>query len=425
MFKANLIFNMNNKNIIDDVKEIIHTITGGILNEPVLDGSGPNGGRAKRTRKLYRKTATKGKSKPKVAKNKNKNNNTTKRISGRAKRGRATMPFETLAQPVPSMHSKRESVRVYHKEYLCDIITSPTANNFSAQSFPINAGIIGPWLKNMSTAYTEYKFTGLAYEFQSSATPYSTNSTIGTYAMAVQYNTQTPIPTDYNTLMESTGVKTGRIIDSALCPVECSSKKFFKVRTGALPASDDIADYDMGNFIIGSRGCATSINIGRLWVSYSVILTKPTASYGVTESSAHYQLANFDKNHFVGATREAKLDTIGLTFDNVNTITFPLGSRGTYKLSLDITGDSTANLGTIATTLVNATAVSIYKKATANHLQVPAPTSTGTDVHYETCISITDSSVLAKVIFTDNVVVPTTATQSELYVEECNINLKN
>lgn len=429
---------MSNRGFIGDA---IHTLTGGLLNSGVYDGSGKLSLRKKQARAAARKGKFIGPYSPQFYGKKSKTDKkqsinvinvrpkVPKRPRQRRQRFLPKLPSEIYAQPVPSMHSQKESVRVTHSEYISDIYSSAAANTINTNYYQVNPGTLGPWVNNMAVAYTEYKFKSLMYEFKSSASDYSGTPSVGQLAIGVQYDVNKPLIEDWQTMMEATGVQSGKVTQNILCAIECAPKagnKTLNIRAGALPIGADLIDYDLARVTVASTGCPAQvggINLGQLWVTYDIILMKPQTSYGVTESTAHYQLTGFDLTHFVGTEQEKKIDTIGLLFNDLNTITFPIGTRGNYKLSLDIVGSSETTEALI-TTLVNAVGINIYRNSTVSHIQIPA-TGASTVTHYELAFKIPDSSKTATITFTSGKVVPSSATSVDLFVEESNIDLKN
>jgi len=200
----------------------------------------------------------------------------------------------------PKFHGGGRTQVVTHREYLCDIYTSPTANTFQIQRFGINPGDAKtfPWLAQLACNYEEYRMCGLVFEFKTMSADAlnSTNTALGSVIMATEYNSLLPTFASKYAMENYEFAQSCKPSSNMAHAVECSrggapmSELYVRGPSGQ-NASGDIRMYDLGAFQIATTGMqGTSVNIGELWVSYCCELIKPKlcASLGDAIASAHY-----------------------------------------------------------------------------------------------------------------------------------------
>ncbi len=173
------------------------------------------------------------------------------------------------------------SVRVRHREFLCDV-TSSTA--FSAIEYTINPGnsTTFPWLSSVASAYEQYSFKGLIFEFRStSATAVSsTNTALGTLVMSTNYDVNDPPFADKRSMEAYLYTVSTVPSRDIIHPVECKPglnvlTNYYINHESTPPADTDARFYDMGKMTLATTGMQAASTIGELWVSYDVVLSKP------------------------------------------------------------------------------------------------------------------------------------------------------
>ena len=224
---------------------------------------------------------------------------------------------------------------IRHKEYLCDVISSPTANTFNLQSFMINPGQAAtfPWLSQIAQNYEEYILEGCLFEFRSMSADAlnSVNTALGTVIMATEYNASNANFASKAEMEAYEYSMSEKPSHSMIHPIECDPRQNpvpeLYVRPGALPSGQDQRLYDLGNFQIATTGCqGTSVNLGELWISYQVTLLKPKLyqalgyDIGIYHSVSSSGLANATPL----GTPVAAYSNITPTFSSGTTINFPL-----------------------------------------------------------------------------------------------------
>lgn len=191
---------------------------------------------------------------------------------------------------------------VRHREYLGPIISSPTANAFRIQSFPLNPAqsITFPWLSTIASNYEEYKPNGLMFEFRSTASDAiasSTNLALGQLMMCTQYDPTDPQFASDVELLNYTWAQSGKVSDCVQHFVECDPKQsplsHLYTREGASANDSDLRFSDFGRFSIATSGLqGTSVQIGQLWVTYEFILYKPKLGSASSEAGGWFHFSN-------------------------------------------------------------------------------------------------------------------------------------
>jgi len=129
-------------------------------------------------------------------------------------------------------------------------------------------------------------------------------------------------------------------------PIECAPKEnpfqVQYVRTGSVPAGDNVLLYDMGVTHVAVSGMqADNIVVGDIWVTYEVELSKPIISSNVT--SAGYYAEYFNQSSptsaslFGPATTLVNIGNLPLTVRD-NTINIPPGTSGTLRFFIGLRG---------------------------------------------------------------------------------------
>lgn len=251
---------------------------------------------------------------------------------------------------VPAMHSSGQSVVVRHKEYIADIDGSI---NFSVQaSYALNPGLSTtfPWLSTIAGQYQEYTWKGIVFHYvpTSGDIVSGTNPAIGSVMLATQYRSSQSAFNNKQQFLNEYFSSDAKPSVEFCHPIECDPKEnpfnVQYVRTGAIPAGEDIKTYDLGVTSIATQGMPANGNIvGELWATYEVELRKPIpiGSVGASLYSAHYQGTLVTNAAWLGIARTlVSVDTIGLSFTN-NTITFPASFVGRYYVTLWFAGSLT------------------------------------------------------------------------------------
>jgi len=194
----------------------------------------------------------------------------------------------SLIQDPPPMYNKvvakNGGIVVHHREYLGDIITSPTPNTFTIQSFPINPGQSQsfPWLSQVAQNYEQWTPEGIVFEFRSMSADAlnSVNTALGTVIMATNYNSGNPLFASKSEMENYEFGQSCKPSCSAMHLVECARNQTvlsdLYVRPAAVPVNSNVQFFDLGLFQIATSGFqGVSVNVGELWITYEVLLMKP------------------------------------------------------------------------------------------------------------------------------------------------------
>lgn len=209
------------------------------------------------------------------------------------------------------------SVRIKHREYIADVITSNTASGFDIHKYVVNPadGTTFPWLSKMACNFQTYQFNGLVFEYVSHSADAlnSTNTNLGSVIMAPDYNVESRGFTSKSQMLNSSASIEGKPSDSLLVGIECDPKKLpvdmlfvnpNKVKGTDVDNDQDSRLTDLCDLYVASVGNqGTSVNIGSLYVTYDISFSKPildapgTCDEGMT---LIYKPTEIDSNNWLG-----------------------------------------------------------------------------------------------------------------------------
>lgn len=293
--------------------------------------------------------------------------------------------------PITNPNS-RGGVVIRHREYLGDLISSPTAGSFKIQGFPLNPGVAVsfPWLSQVAANFQEYSFEGLVFEFVSTSSDAlnSTNTSLGQVIMCTDYNAADALFSDKASMESTEFASSSKPSVNQVHFVECSPRKTavsteLYVRDSPVPSGQDPRLYDWGTFEIATNGFqGTSVNCGEIWVRYQVALSKPIMATEIA-SNALYARFNYNATStYATATPLGTVapvsvyDQIGITFDLVNQyIIFPKRATTTHYFIYMYWGGAGTTIGLCSRAFPYAsngcTGGSYVFNGAANNLQIP------------------------------------------------------
>lgn len=255
------------------------------------------------------------------------------------------------------MHTGSANTRVTHREYICDIVSSSSANTFSLQAFSLNPGLFQtfPWISAIAQQYQEWVPLGMVFEFKTlsaDAIASSTNNTLGGIIMATNYNAAAPNFSNKQAMDNTEYTTSYKPSESFYHAIECAPHQNvlpeLYIRSGAVPSGQDQKTYDLGNFQIASFGIqGTSVVLGELWLSYDIELRKPisTAAQGLDVLSDHFQLGSVINTAPFGTTSTLQAgSSIGGTITSSGT-TYNFNKylqEGNYLINYIVTGTAAA-----------------------------------------------------------------------------------
>lgn len=226
---------------------------------------------------------------------------------------------------IPQFRTGKHSTIVAHREYIQDIIGTAAFNNLS---FPLNPGVAStfPWLATLAQNFQEYRIKGLVFEFRSLLTDFVTNGQPGVIVLATNYNADaapfaTKIQMENSEFAVSTKPTTN-MMHGLECAVDQTTFKQRYVRTGAVPANQDLRLYDWGNFQLATQANPV-VTLGELWISYEVEFFKPIIplTIGGDIASAHVVRSGGGGSIPLGSATTVSSGSLPLTVSGT-TVTF-------------------------------------------------------------------------------------------------------
>lgn len=194
---------------------------------------------------------------------------------------------EPGAMAYAAPNDETDTLIISHREYLQDIFGAATSQ-FSVDGWSLNPALIEnfPYLSQIACNYEEYEFVQLVFEYKStvdaSAVNNSSGST-GTLIMATNYNPSAPLFTNKEQMMQYHAANSGRVVEDHYHGVECDPNKNSGsagklTRTQPVLLNQDVKSFDLGVFQLAQVNIPSAfynLQIGELWVSYTVKLRKP------------------------------------------------------------------------------------------------------------------------------------------------------
>lgn len=185
-----------------------------------------------------------------------------------------------LVEPtVASFANGAEGIRVKHREFIANVTGSTL---FTIHKYIVNPGdgTLFPWFHQVARNFEFYQLEGLIFEYRpTSGSIAGASPALGTVVLAPRFDVVEP---DFANKVEMEAAEFATsIVPSAtgIMPVECAHKSKmlgqFKVRQSSATPTDPLQFYDYCNVYLATIGMQSAYDVGELWVSYDVLLTKP------------------------------------------------------------------------------------------------------------------------------------------------------
>lgn len=181
------------------------------------------------------------------------------------------------------------AIIVTRSELVKDI--TPTASGFQTQfSCDINPGLnelnggCFDWLNQIAQYYEQFEFEQVLFEYKSTVSPGNTTAA-GTVIMApLQVGSSNYV--DKNAMSYAQGQASAGVAEHILCGVECQRNEVYggtvkRTRVGVIDG--ELINYDLGRFQLATQDATANLNIGELWVHYTVRLSQPR--FGAVQSN--------------------------------------------------------------------------------------------------------------------------------------------
>lgn len=309
----------------------------------------------------------------------------------------------------PEFTTVSEGLRITHREYIGDVVSSSNTNFFNNSVYSVNPGLSAtfPWLATVAQQFQEYEWMGLIFEYQTTSADAlnSTNTALGTVIAVANYRVDVPYGNlpflGKQQMLDQFWAYDEKPSKSFIIPIECDPKEnpmnVQYIRGGPVPTGEDPKTYDICALNIATMGLqGSNVNCGELWVSYDVILKKPqpigmTAAYS---NSAQYYFPSVTNAAPCSGVATPVYDNIGLVF-GVDTIKFPAGSIGAYVLTFTWFGSSAAAVVTPTFAYSGGLGPYLYFQlygGTASQLTVPYSTTSSAALSVQLAVLITTSN---------------------------------
>lgn len=252
---------------------------------------------------------------------------------------------------VPSFSGSSHSIRVKHREFLGDILSS---TQFQISKYPIQPGdpTTFPWLSQVAIAFQEYSIKGLIFQFHSTSANAlnSVNTALGTVVMATQYNPARPAFISKPEMEQYEFSCSSKPSCDLLHPIECMPKETplrqLYIRTGDLPDGEVPQFYDFGAFYIATVGMQAEATIGELWVTYDIEFYKPRLLPAIQREPSFYLAEYVTNSASLFGTRLEAHGNVAIT-TTATSLTLPAGSEGDFLMTIITNGDSNWNASSI------------------------------------------------------------------------------
>ena len=204
-------------------------------------------------------------------------------------------------------------LNVTYSEYICDLYSSSSPGSAQFLVLNLNPGLssVCEFLAQIACNYEQYRWNGVVYQFRSTSGDAlnSTNTALGKIVVSTQYDVLDPEYRNIGEMQASQFVSSSKPSDSIMHPIECDPTQtpspMLYVRTGNIPTGADFRLYDLCKTTFASSGIqGASVNLGEIWISYSVCLYKPKlyASLGYFNDFVQFHIAGFTIANTAGGT---------------------------------------------------------------------------------------------------------------------------
>lgn len=266
-------------------------------------------------------------------------------------------PARASMDSLPSFGNMSQGMRIRHREYIQDIVSSSVAGAFSITKLALQPAFTFPWLSNVAQQFQQYRIHGMVVEYKSTSSDAlnSTNTALGTVGIGTQYDVAVPSPVNKQQVDQLQFTTSCKPSLSMIHPIECARNEspvvVLSTRNGPQATNTDIRLYDFANTYVYTTGVqGTSVNLGELWISYDVELIKP--QLGASADQADHYSSNgsgVTAGTYFGTVIPSASATsdLGTTLTNT-TVTFPSSFTGNVLILYTITGN--ANTATTSPT---------------------------------------------------------------------------
>lgn len=282
-----------------------------------------------------------------------------------------------LAGNIPKFSTTHSTNIVCHREYLGDIMGTAA---FTNNAYPVNPGLATtfPWLSSVASSYQQYKMHGLIFEFRSLITDYVTSGAPGVIVMTTNYNSDDVIYPSRQAAENAEFAVSTKPTTNLVHMMECKSTEtqtnILNVRTGNVPAGQDLRLYDHGNTQIITQNNPVQA-LGELWVSYCVEFFKPKLGFTSGAASSSTSRSLVTTTNPLGTIQLGVGGTLPITFISGTTIQYSglvVGKHYIYTMLVTSGNTATTAFATL-TSITGGTAINLLANGALSVIE-----STGT-----------------------------------------------
>lgn len=254
----------------------------------------------------------------------------------------------------PSLRSgggENGAITISRSEFVTAISSTGSADYVNL-TFSVNAALSScfNWMSQIAANYSEWEPIQLCFRYKPvvSAMSVSSVGSLGTLVMAHNPNAGEAGYSTFDQIINACNAVEGNIAQGMECWVECDPAQAnvddLYVRTGPVPAGQDIKTYDHGKLNFGLYGVPTAYvagtQLGLLYVDYTIKLRKPRMWTGLGNATPNVLIRTGGvataNAPFGTAPTHSGLDTIGgvMSKDGISSIyTFPDNFEGVVMVT--------------------------------------------------------------------------------------------
>jgi hypothetical protein len=307
---------------------------------------------------------------------------------------------------IPDMHRNNQTITVRHKEYLCEVsgTTAFTVGRF----FVLQPGDPNtfPWLNHIAIQYQQYKIKGLVFHYvPTSGHVTGANPSLGSVMIQTSYRANDVVPESKVEMLNEYWSSESVPSEPFCHPIECDPREnpfsIHYTRNADVPTNDSVNMYDLGKTFVATSGMLEDGHVvGDLWVTYEIELHKPIVKSNVTASQTSrfiYGTGATTSSYFPSPTLSGAFGATAAT----KTVTFPIGTTGTFCIAYyitSVTNDLVAHSLTGASTYTNCSAFVPDGNGVAYFNEVSTVSASGAGATYRVFVNLTDPSKTATVL---------------------------
>jgi hypothetical protein len=181
----------------------------------------------------------------------------------------------------PAFASLNTGIRIAHREYIRDVISSTSFSNTTNIITPTNPTLF-PWLSNIATNFEEFRIKGLIFYFNTTSGDAisSTNNALGVVGMTTVYD---PTDSDLQSKREAedyagcvSSVPSRSFIHAVECKPSANVLGRYYIQTSSVTNPEDLKFYALGKLNLFTQGMQqANVTLGELWVSYDIEFYDP------------------------------------------------------------------------------------------------------------------------------------------------------